>query len=166
MTAEGAEDGMEPEAVKAVQSSVPHDAGALEAGLAHWRQASIRTLSQKGLMVFVLDGVAGRVATARTAIREGRIEAAHEALVAGQDALNAVARALNPTWPPTENLRRLFDFVVRRLRDSNWQKDAAPLDEVEPILRELADGFRNMGGQEQPALTGAAGAPRGVDFAG
>jgi flagellin-specific chaperone FliS len=115
----------------------------------------------------VLDGVLARVGIAREAIAGGRIEEAHEALVAGQDALIAVSRAFNPTWPPTANLRRLLDFAVRRLRDSNWHKDTAPLDEAEPVLRELADAFRGMGTDAAAQLAGAAGAKsRGVDFAG
>lgn len=141
----------------------------MQTELSRWRELSVRTLSPQGLVVFALDGACQKMALARDAIRRGSVEEAHLALTAAQDVLLAVARALNPTWPPTDNLRRLLDFAVRRLRDSNWHKDAAPLDEVEPILRGLSDALRRMG-EGTPEATMAVGVrslvPRGVDFAG
>jgi len=141
----------------------------MQTELNRWRELSVRTLSPQGLVVFALDGALQKIALAREAISRGAVEEAHLALTAAQDVLMAVARALNPTWPPTGNLRRLLDFAVRRLRDSNWHKDAAPLDEVEPILRALSDAVRRMG-EGAPAAGVAAGVrtstPRGVDFAG
>ena len=141
--------------------------GTKEAELARWREMSVRTLSPQGLVVFALEGVLRRVGLAEAAMRSGALEDAHVALTESQDALVAVAASLNPNWPPTANLRRLFDFGVRRLRDSNWQKDAAPLAEVTPILRELADAFRQMGqGAAAPRPETEAAPRRTVDFAG
>lgn len=138
-----------------------------DAELARWREMSVRTLSPQGLVVFALEGVLRRVGLAEAALGSGALEDAHVALTESQAALVAVAGSLNPGWPPTANLRRLFDFSVRRLRDSNWQKDAAPLAEVTPVLRELADAFRQMGqGAAVPRPETDATPRRTVDFAG
>lgn len=137
-----------------------------EAELARWREMSVRTLSPQGLVVFALEGVLRRVGLAEAALGAGALEEAHVALTESQDALIAVAGSLNPSWPPTGNLRRLFDFCVGRLRESNWRKDPAPLAEVSPILRELADAFRQMGQGVAAPRPAAAPARRTVDFAG
>ncbi len=138
----------------------------MEAELTRWREMSVRTLSPQGLVVFALEGVLRRVGQAEAALAAGELEAAHVALTESQDALHAVMGALNPAWPPTPNVRRLLDFGVRRLRDSNWRKDPAPLAEVSPILRELADGFRRMGQADVVGAAAGGAPPRAVDFAG
>lgn len=137
-----------------------------DAELARWREMSVRTLSPQGLVVFALEGVLRRVGLAEAALLSGAREDAHVALTESQDALVAVAGSLNPSWPPTPNLRRLLDFSVRRLRDSNWNKDPEPLAEVAPILRELADAFRQMGRGPVPPRPATEAARRTVDFAG
>ncbi len=139
----------------------------MEAELTRWREMSVRTLSPQGLVVFALEGVLRRVGLAEAALASGALEDAHAALTESQAALIAVAGSLNPAWPPTANLRRLFDFSVRRLRESNWDKNPAPLADVAPILRELADAFRQMGQGDALAPAAAGRAPkRTVDFAG
>ncbi|MDA8199197.1 MAG: flagellar protein FliS [Thermaerobacter sp.] len=138
-----------------------------EAELARWREMSVRTLSPQGLVVFALEGVLRRVGLAEAALGSVALEDAHVALTESQDALVAVAGSLNPGWPPTANLRRLLDYCVRRLRDSNWQKDPAPLAEVTAVLSELADAFRQMGqGAAVPGPETEAAPRRTVDFAG
>lgn len=140
--------------------------------LDRWREMAIRTSSPQGLVILLFDGTLKAMAQARPALEAGDIEASHNALMQAQDIVMALMSVLSPDWPPTANLVKLFGFVHGRLVDANWKKVASPLDEAEPIVRELREAFAQLG---QSALspvgvgagtTGTQDQKGGLNFAG
>jgi flagellar protein FliS len=130
--------------------------------LDRWREMQIRTQTPERLLVMLFDALLVRIGEARTAIAASRIEAAHNALVGGQDLLGGLSAAFNPDWPPTVNLRRIFAFCRRRLMDANFEKAVAPLDEVEPLIRTLRETFLQVAERGRDAASGTAR----IDIAG
>lgn len=138
--------------------------------LDRWREMSIRTSSPQGLMVLLFDGALKAMGQARAGVALGDIEASHNALMQAQDIVLALTSVLSPDWPPTANCIKLFGFVHSRLVDANWKKALEPLDEAEPVLRELREAFAQLGqGSLSPVGVGAGGSQDrkgGLDFAG
>lgn len=99
------------------------------------------------LVQLLLEGAIDRLAAARGHLEQGRIGPKGEALtraVAIVDTLNA-ALDLGGGGEIAANLRRLYDYATRRLTEANLANDAAALDEVAGLLREVKSGWDAIG---------------------
>ena len=99
------------------------------------------------LVQLLLEGALDRLAIARGHLQAGRIAQKGETLsraIAIVDSLNAHLD-LERGGEIAENLRGLYDYATRRLLEANLRNDAAAIDEVAGLLREVKAGWDAIG---------------------
>ena len=95
------------------------------------------------LIQMLMEGALQRIAQARGALQHGNVPLKGEqiskatAIIGGlRDALN-----VNEGGELAANLDRLYAFMQQRLSEANLKNDAAMLDEVSELLREIKAGW-------------------------
>ncbi len=96
-----------------------------------------------------LDAISG----ARRALASKDIATRSRLITKASAILNELALSLDHSTQPElcRNLVELYDYMLRRLIDSNTQQVEAPLVEVEGLLRELLAAWQQGGQKEQEA---------------
>jgi flagellar secretion chaperone FliS len=95
------------------------------------------------LVQLMLEGALDRLAMAKGHMDQGRIGPKAEAVsraMALVDTLNA-SLDLDKGGEVAANLRGLYDYATRRLLEANFRNDAAILDEVAGLLKEVKLGW-------------------------
>lgn len=95
---------------------------------------ALRFLNQAKAGFHLPEDSANRIETINTGIL--RAEAILQELKANLD--------LKSGGEIAKNLDRLYDYYLRRLLQANIQKDEAPVEEVERLVRTLRDGWAEM----------------------
>ena len=98
------------------------------------------TASQRLLMLF--DALARDFSGARVAFGEHNIEAINNRLVHAQEILFALRDPLDVTTELGRSLASLYSFCLDRLIVANLRKEIAPLDEVQPLIEQIARANR------------------------
>lgn len=78
------------------------------------------------------------------AIKEGKIEDAHKAIIRVQNIVNYLSATLNPTFEISGSLSALYAYIVDTLTMANLKKDHILLQEVVNLLEELRDTFSRV----------------------
>jgi flagellar protein FliS len=95
------------------------------------------------LVQLLLEGALDRLALARGHLQAGRIAQKAETLsraMAIVDSLNGHLD-LDRGGEVAANLRGLYDYATRRLLEANLRNDAAAIEEVAGLLREIKAGW-------------------------
>ena len=112
-------------------------------GRDQYQQAATSTAGPAQLVLMLFDGALVRLEVARDAISEGRIAAAHEAIVRVQAIVDELHLSLDHTrgGAVAGNLASLYAYCSEQLLEANIHKDAALLLEVERVLQGLRDAW-------------------------
>jgi flagellar protein FliS len=95
------------------------------------------------LVQLMLEGAVDRLAAARGHIERGHVAEKGEALsrvLALVDTLNA-SLDMEKGGAVASNLRRLYEYSIRRLTEANIRGDATIVAEVQGLLREVKAGW-------------------------
>jgi flagellar protein FliS len=118
---------------------------------AQYRCTQAQTARPADLVVMLYQGAIRFANQAILALEEGRLEAAHVALLRAQDVLAELERVLDPSAGPiAENLAALYLWARQRLIQANVRKDPRPAGEVVRVLRELLPAWEQAA-QRAPA---------------
>jgi flagellar protein FliS len=112
-------------------------------GHQQYQQAAATTAGPAQLVLMLFDGALVRLEMARDAIDEGRLPAAHDALVKVQAIVDELAMSLDHERGGTVamNLGGLYTYCSQQLVQANIRKDIAIIAEVESLLRGLRDAW-------------------------
>jgi len=105
--------------------------------------AQVAAASPHRLVQLMLESVIDRLAAARGHIERGRVAEKGEALsraMAVIDELNA-SLDMEKGGALAGNLRRLYEYSIRRLTEANIRSDAAMIGEVQALLRDVKAGW-------------------------
>lgn len=108
--------------------------------------------SQQQLVIMLFDGALSALVRARLFLADGNIPAKGLAL---SKAINIIENGLkvglveNNGDELTQNLIALYAYMVRRLLHANVNNDASAIEEVENLLRNIADGWKEVAGTPQ-----------------
>jgi len=105
--------------------------------------AQVAAASPHRLVQLMLENAVDRLAAARGHIERGRIAEKGEALsraLAVIDELNA-SLDMEKGGTLALNLRRLYEYSIRRLADANIRNDVVTIGEVQGLLREVKAGW-------------------------
>jgi flagellar secretion chaperone FliS len=116
-----------------------------------YQAQAVLTASPGQLILILFDGAIRFMGLAIDALKEPTqsprsIEQAHTNLVKTQNIIAELQSSLNleAGGEYAANLDRLYDYYLRRLQLANLKKDAAPVIEVENLVRQLRDGWAEM----------------------
>ncbi len=117
--------------------------GAMRAYRQTGAHARVAEADPHRLVQLMLEGVIDRLAIARGHLERGNVAQKGEAIsraMAIVDSLNANLD-LDKGGEIAANLRGLYDYATRRLLEANLRNDAAGLDEVAGLMREVKAGW-------------------------
>lgn len=115
-------------------------------------ESAVMSASQQQLVIMLFDGALSALIRARLFLQDGNIPAKGLAL---SKAINIIENGLkvglvdNNGDELTQNLIALYAYMVRRLLHANVNNDASAIEEVETLLRNIADGWKEVAGTPQ-----------------
>lgn len=115
-------------------------------------ESAAMSASQQQLVIMLFDGALSALVRARLFLADGNIPAKGLAL---SKAINIIENGLkvglveNNGDELTQNLIALYAYMVRRLLHANVNNDASAIEEVENLLRNIADGWKEVAGTPQ-----------------
>ncbi len=106
-------------------------------------EARVAEASPHGLIQLLMQGGLERLAQARGAIERGQLAERGELISKAIGIVGGLREALNPEvgGDLALNLDRLYAYMTERLLEANRNGDAAILDEVSGLLREVKSGW-------------------------
>jgi flagellar protein FliS len=126
-----------------------------------YRQTQTQTAAPGELVLMLYRGALRFLSTAIDAIENKDIVAAHNGLMKAQ----AIVNELNDTLDlerggeVASNLRRIYEYMNRRLLEANIRKDVQPAREIQKLLREMLPAWeaavKQAGGAAARPLVGA-----------
>ncbi|NIF20372.1 flagellar export chaperone FliS [Candidatus Pantoea multigeneris] len=120
-------------------------------------ESAVMSASQQQLVTMLFDGALSALIRARLFMQEGNLQGKGNAL---SKAINIIENGLKQGLDEqsgdelTTNLVALYAYMVRRLLQANLRNEVAAVEEVEGLLRNIADAWREvaMPGQLQDAV--------------
>ena len=112
-------------------------------------ESAVMSASQHQLVIMLFDGALSALVRARLFLQDGNIPAKGLAL---SKAINIIENGLKVGLDEeskdelTHNLIALYAYMVRRLLQANLRNDASAIEEVENLLRNIADGWKEAAG--------------------
>ena len=106
-------------------------------------EARVAGASPHGLIQLLMQGGLERLAQARGAIERGQLAERGELISKAIGIVGGLREALNPEQGGelAQNLDSLYGYMTERLLEANRNGDAAILDEVSGLLREVKSGW-------------------------
>lgn len=106
------------------------------------KQNSIMTASPQELTLMLYDGAIKFGNQAIGFLENKEIEAAHNAIVRVQDIIMEFQATLDMNYEIASSLELMYDYIYRKLVDSNLTKDVEPLKEAIDFIRELRNTWK------------------------
>ncbi|MEG1209826.1 MAG: flagellar export chaperone FliS [Leclercia sp.] len=112
-------------------------------------ESAVMSASQQQLVIMLFDGALSALVRARLFLQDGNIPAKGNAL---SKAINIIENGLKVGLDEengdelTQNLIGLYAYMVRRLLQANVRNDVSAIEEVENLLRNIADGWKEAAG--------------------
>ncbi|OAT80379.1 flagellar export chaperone FliS [Desulfotomaculum copahuensis] len=106
-----------------------------------YREQSIQTASPGKLIIMLYDGLVSSLSQAGEAIRDGRIEEAHNKLIKSQDIILELDASLNMEFEISRHLHAVYDFLYRQAVKANVDKDFKIAESCLVMARELRDAW-------------------------
>lgn len=106
-------------------------------------QTGVTEATPHRLIQMLLDGALGKIAQAKGAMLRKQIAEKGNNITSACSIVLGLRSSLDleAGGDLAANLDRLYDYMCRRLMDAHVQNDAAALDEVTSLLREIKSGW-------------------------
>lgn len=110
-------------------------------------ESAVMSATQPQLLTLLFDGAISAVVRARLFMQDGNIAGKGSAI---SKAINIIEAGLKQGLDEasgdelTLNLIGLYSYMVRRLVEANIRNDVPALEEVETLLRNIADAWKEV----------------------
>lgn len=110
-------------------------------------ESAVMSASQQQLVVMLFDGALSALVRARLFMQDGNLEGKGLSI---SKAINIIEGGLkqglddNSGDELADNLTELYSYMVRRLLKANLHNDVAAVEEVESLLRNIADAWKEV----------------------
>ena len=108
-------------------------------------ESAVMSASQQQLVTMLFDGALSALIRARLFIQDGNQQGKGLSL---SKAINIIENGLKVGLDEdsrdelTQNLRSLYAYMVRRLLQANLHNDVSAVEEVEALIRNIADAWK------------------------
>lgn len=109
-----------------------------------YQQNSVNTASPGELTLMLYNGCLKFIHQAKKAIEEKNIEMKNTNIQKAQTIIQELMVTLNMDIEVSKNMMSLYDFMNRRLMEANIKNDASILDEVEGLVTEFRDTWKEV----------------------
>lgn len=110
-------------------------------------ESAVMSASQQQLVVMLFDGALSALVRARLFMQDGNLEGKGLSI---SKAINIIEGGLKQGLDDNSgdqlavNLTELYSYMVRRLLKANLHNDVAAVEEVESLLRNIADAWKEV----------------------
>ncbi|UOE55105.1 flagellar export chaperone FliS [Cytobacillus oceanisediminis] len=109
-----------------------------------YQQNSVNTASPGELTLMLYNGCLKFIHQAKKAIMDNNIEAKNTNIQKAQNIIQELMVTLNMDVEVSKNMMSLYDYMNRRLMEANVKNEAAILDEVEGLVSEFRDTWKEV----------------------
>ncbi len=113
-----------------------------------YKNDSVNTASPLELIIMLYDGCIKNIKLAKLYSEENDIEMASASLIKAQDIVGELLRSLDLSYPISDELVRLYDYMNYELVQINMTKDMDRTDALIEMIGELKEawvGVKNSG---------------------
>ncbi|MDG0801186.1 flagellar export chaperone FliS [Pectobacterium polaris] len=117
-------------------------------------ESAVMSASPHQLIVMLFDGARSAMVRARILLQQGDIQGKGMALSKAIDIITnglKVGLDMEKGGELVENLSALYDYMTQRLMIANLHNDVKVIEEVEVLLENIADAWRQIGPNYQPS---------------
>ncbi|MCL2085146.1 MAG: flagellar export chaperone FliS [Oscillospiraceae bacterium] len=107
-----------------------------------YQQQSAMTASPGELTLMLYDGCVKFLKQSKMFMEEHEIEKSSNASIRAQKIITELMATLNPAYEMSDNLYKLYDFILHNIVQSNLKKDASMLDTPIQMMSELRDTWQ------------------------
>jgi flagellar secretion chaperone FliS len=111
---------------------------------AAYQNNSVNTASPGELTLMLYNGSLKFIHIAKKAIEEKNIELKNTNIQKTQAIVNELMVTLNTDFEVSQNLMSLYDYINRRLTEANIKNDGAILEEVEGLITDFRDTWKEV----------------------
>ena len=109
-----------------------------------YQQNSVNTASPGELTLMLYNGCLKFITLAKKAIKAGNVEDKNTNLIKAQNIIHEFMVTLNMDIKVSEELMVMYDYIHRRLVEANVKSDETILEEVEGLVTELRDTWKQV----------------------
>ncbi|MEY9869981.1 flagellar protein FliS [Peribacillus sp. B2I2] len=109
-----------------------------------YQQNSVNTASPGELTLMLYNGCLKFIVLGKKAIEAGNIEARNTNIIKAQNIIHELMVTLNMDVEVSKEMMSLYDFINRRLIDANLKNDVAALEEVEGLVTEFRNAWKEV----------------------
>ncbi|MCA1040467.1 flagellar export chaperone FliS [Bacillus infantis] len=109
-----------------------------------YQQNSVTTASPGELTLMLYNGCLKFILQAKKAIADKNIEAKNTNIQKAQNIIRELMVTLNMDQEVSQNMMSLYDYMNRQLVEANLKSDVAILDEVEGLVTEFRDTWKEV----------------------
>ncbi|MBD5554332.1 MAG: flagellar export chaperone FliS [Roseburia sp.] len=113
-------------------------------GYAAYNNNKVMTASPGELTLMLYEGAIKFCNIAVIAIEERDIEKAHQNIVKVENIIEEFQSTLNHKYPVAKDFDKVYKYLMDRLREANFRKDKAILEEVLRHLRTMRDTWKEV----------------------
>lgn len=106
-----------------------------------YKKQSIMTMTPGDMLITLYDEILKECTAGKIAIEKKNYTEVNRALQKVQRILDHLKATLDFKYEISENLSSLYDYFIRQVMEANIKKDAALLDEVMPMIKDLRDTY-------------------------
>ncbi|WP_226676380.1 flagellar export chaperone FliS [Rossellomorea aquimaris] len=111
---------------------------------ATYQNNSVNTASPGELTLMLYNGSLKFIHIAKKAIEEKNIELKNTNIQKTQAIVNELMVTLNTDLEVSQNLMSLYDYINRRLTEANIKSDVTILEEVEGLITDFRDTWKEV----------------------
>lgn len=104
-----------------------------------YRSNAVLTSSPQELTLMLYNGAIKFCVQGKQAIEAKNTQEAHRLIMRVQDIIQELQITLDHKYPIAEELDRIYDFIMYKLREANAQKNPDHLDVAADFIREIRD---------------------------
>ena len=109
-----------------------------------YQQNSVNTASPGELTLMLYNGCLKFITLAKKAIKAGNVQEKNTNLIKAQNIIHEFMVTLNMDIKVSEELMVMYDYIHRRLVEANVKSDETILEEVEGLVTELRDTWKQV----------------------
>jgi flagellar secretion chaperone FliS len=109
-----------------------------------YQQNSVNTASPGDLTLMLYNGCLKFINLAKRAIKQKDFETKNTNIIKAQKIVQELMITLNMDLEVAQNMMPLYDYMYRRLIEANIKNDTTILDDVEGLLTEFRDTWKQV----------------------
>jgi flagellar secretion chaperone FliS len=109
-----------------------------------YKQNSVNTASPGELTLMLYNGCLKFIHQAKKAIDEKNIQDKNNSILRAQDIIRELMVTLNPDVEISKQMLTLYDYMLNRLIEANIKNDKEILNEVEGLVTEFRDTWKQV----------------------